>query len=242
MTTHDLSGQDFVRHSAMDYLEIILHLKEKGEVLGLVGRLSRIDLALGPDGPGDLERVRALLPPGVSLGPAGSRATVLDQMTRAFRLNLTMLSLLALLVGVFLIYNTMTFSVVQRRALFGTLRALGATRGEVFAAVQGEALLVGAVGTADGDATGAEVQDTLSAVVRRTRGIKLVEDTFLVDLLTEDLRRRLELGGADRPPSRRRSDARQWHVGRSSKGLTVAGAAAGLAEGRRRPSPHRVPF
>ena len=36
-----------------------------------------------------------------------------------------------------------------------------------------------------GDATGAEVQDTLSAVVRRTRGIKLVEDTFLVDLLTE---------------------------------------------------------
>lgn len=37
-----------------------------------------------------------------------------------------------------------------------------------------------------GDATGAEVQDTLSAVVRRAPGIKLVEDTFLVDLLTED--------------------------------------------------------
>ncbi len=138
------------------------------EVLGLVGRLSRIDLALGPDGPGDLERVRALLPPGVSLGPAGSRATVLDQMTRAFRLNLTMLSLLALLVGVFLIYNTMTFSVVQRRALFGTLRALGATRGEVFAAVQGEALLVGAVGTALGLMLGVVLADAFLALVTRT--------------------------------------------------------------------------
>ncbi|MDO8849005.1 MAG: L-aspartate oxidase [Coriobacteriia bacterium] len=37
-----------------------------------------------------------------------------------------------------------------------------------------------------GDATGAEVQNTLSAVVRQTRGIKLVEDAFVVDLLTED--------------------------------------------------------
>jgi L-aspartate oxidase len=37
-----------------------------------------------------------------------------------------------------------------------------------------------------GDATGAEVQNTLSAVVRRTPGVKLVEDAFLVDLLTED--------------------------------------------------------
>jgi len=36
-----------------------------------------------------------------------------------------------------------------------------------------------------GDATGAEVQNTLSAVIRRTPGIKLVEDAFLVDLLTE---------------------------------------------------------
>ncbi len=48
-------------------------------------------------------------------------------MTRAFAINLTALSLLALVVGMFLIYNTMTFSVVQRRELIGTLRALGVT-------------------------------------------------------------------------------------------------------------------
>jgi len=49
------------------------------------------------------------------------------QMTEAFQLNLTALSLLALVVGMFLIYNTVMFSVVQRRAVIGTLRLLGAT-------------------------------------------------------------------------------------------------------------------
>lgn len=136
------------------------------EVLGLVGRLSRIDLALAHEA--ELERVRAALPAGVRLGRAGSRAPVLDQMTRAFRLNLTMLSLLALLVGVFLIYNTMTFSVVQRRTLFGTLRALGATRPEIFAAVLGEALLVGAAGTALGLLLGVALADAFLALVSRT--------------------------------------------------------------------------
>ncbi len=75
-------------------------------------------------------------------------------MTRAFRTNLTALSLLALVVGMFLIYNTMTFSVVQRRGLLGRLRALGVTRGELFALVLGEAALLGAVGTAAGAAAG----------------------------------------------------------------------------------------
>ena len=56
-------------------------------------------------------------------------------MTRAFRFNLRALSLLALLCGTFLIYNTMTFSVVQRRELFGRLRALGVRRGEILTLV-----------------------------------------------------------------------------------------------------------
>jgi putative ABC transport system permease protein len=68
-------------------------------------------------------------------------------MTAAFRLNLSALSMLALVVGLFLIYNTMTFSVVRRRQLFGTLRCLGVTRGEVFRMVLSEALVVGVTGS-----------------------------------------------------------------------------------------------
>ena len=50
----------------------------------------------------------------------------------------------------FLIYNSMTFSVVQRRPLFGTLRCLGVTRGEIARLVLGEAAIVGIVGSALG--------------------------------------------------------------------------------------------
>lgn len=57
--------------------------------------------------------------------PVAARAGALQQMTAAFELNLTALSLLALIVGMFLIYNTMTFSVVQRRALWGRCAAWG---------------------------------------------------------------------------------------------------------------------
>jgi putative ABC transport system permease protein len=71
-------------------------------------------------------------------------------MTAAFRINLTALSLLALAVGMFLIYNSMTFSVVQRRPLFGALRCLGVTRAEIAGLVLIEALAVGVLGSALG--------------------------------------------------------------------------------------------
>jgi putative ABC transport system permease protein len=122
------------------------------EVLGEVGRLSRIDLILPDGAQGDAEHARlaALLPPDVQIGRAGRRATVVEQLTGAFAINLTALSLLALVVGMFLIYNTMTFSVVQRRELIGVLRALGVSRGEVFGIVLGEAALIGLIATAGG--------------------------------------------------------------------------------------------
>ncbi|NJN83153.1 MAG: ABC transporter permease, partial [Caldilineaceae bacterium] len=76
------------------------------------------------------------------------------EMTRAFSLNLTALSLLALVVGMFLIYNTVTFSVVQRRPVIGSLRALGMTRREIYALILLEALVLGLIGSAIGLAFG----------------------------------------------------------------------------------------
>lgn len=116
------------------------------EVTGRVGQLSSVDLIV-PDGDADkLDIVRDLLPEGATLNTVEARSGSVEQMTQAFRTNLLALSLLALLVGVFLIYNTMTFSVVQRRSLFGTLRCLGVTRREVFMLVMVEALIVGLIG------------------------------------------------------------------------------------------------
>ena len=116
------------------------------ELTGKLGQLTRIDLILPENDPGAAQRIADWLPEGYRVEPASARSGTIQQMSQAFQLNLTALSLLALVVGLFLIYNTMTFSVVQRRGLFGTLRCLGVTRQEIFALVLSEAFVVGLLG------------------------------------------------------------------------------------------------
>jgi putative ABC transport system permease protein len=70
--------------------------------------------------------VRALLPPGARLLETGADRRD-GALTRAFETNLTALALVALVFGMFLIYNSVTFSLVQRRPLIGLLRAQGVT-------------------------------------------------------------------------------------------------------------------
>src|SRR5262249_60400830 len=115
-----------------------------------------------------LERVRKALPPGVEIVRAGAQAGATASMTAAFTLNLRALSLLALVCGGFLIYNTITFSVVQRRTLLGTLRALGVTRGEVFALVLAEAALVALAGSGAGLLAGVALGRGLVRLVTQT--------------------------------------------------------------------------
>jgi putative ABC transport system permease protein len=114
----------------------------------LSGRLGVLELILPNNDQGTtLQRIKSVLPSGAEILPAEGRSQAVEQMTTAFRTNLTALSLLGLTVGLFLIYNTMTFSVVQRRQSFGTLRALGVTGREIFILVLSEALLVGLLGS-----------------------------------------------------------------------------------------------
>ncbi len=134
-------------------------------VLDMEGRLSRIDLIA--DEP-TVARVEALVPGGVSVGRPQARSQALERMTAAFRLNLTALSFLALVVGVFLVYNTTTFSVVQRRTLIGYLRAVGVTRREVFGLVIGEALVIGLIGTILGVLLGIVLGRGLVTLVSQT--------------------------------------------------------------------------
>ena len=134
------------------------------------GRLSRVDLILPVGDEAALAAVGAVLPAGTEVRAASTQAEALETMTAAFRLNLTALSLLALVVGLFLIYNAVTFAVVQRRQVLGTYRALGVTRAEVFRLVLLEALAVGAVGTALGVALGIGLGSGLVRLVTQTIG------------------------------------------------------------------------
>jgi len=148
----------------------ILDVGAAQELFSMPGRLSHVDLRVEPGAAGEalLERVRAALPAGVRLEATGARQQTNREMTRAFRLNLTALSLLALVCGLFLIYNAITFSVVQRRTLLGSLRALGVTRRQVFRLVLGEAALVAVAGTALGLALGVLLGRGMVDLVTRT--------------------------------------------------------------------------
>lgn len=156
----DFTGSTKLSQRSLDNL-IITDISSAQELTGRLGKLDRIDLILpdtcdlGNNSPGSLDhpdcpevaRILNWMPKNVSLSPIEAREGSIDEMTSAFRLNLTALSLLALVVGMFLIYNTMTFSVVRRRSLFGTLRCLGVTQREVFFLVCAEALIIGSIGS-----------------------------------------------------------------------------------------------
>ena len=122
------------------------------DVLQMNGRLSHIDLIIADEA--KLAQIQQLLPTGVQLEAAGARSNAVQQMTAAFELNLTALSLLALVVGMFLIYNTVSFSVIQRRPLFGVLRCLGVTGGQLFRLILMEAAVLGFIGSLFGVALG----------------------------------------------------------------------------------------
>jgi putative ABC transport system permease protein len=135
------------------------------ELLGMVGTLSRIDLIV-PDALAG--RLAVLLPEGVELVESAARSRATFGMTRAFRLNLTALSLLALLVGAFLIYSTMNFLVVRRTRTIGILRSVGVDRSGLVRAILGEALIVGVPGTVLGLLIGALLGSGLTGLVAQT--------------------------------------------------------------------------
>lgn len=149
------------------------------ELADRVGRLSRIDLIVTDQQRSDL---RATLPADVELLAAAGRGRATVQMIDAFRTNLTAMSLLALVVSMFLIYNSATFLVLQRRRLLGTLRALGVSRTEVFGLVLREALALGIAGTLLGLAIGVLLGEGLLQLVTRT-----INDHYFVLTITEYL-------------------------------------------------------
>jgi putative ABC transport system permease protein len=131
---------------------LALDIADAQQLLGRYGKLDRIDVTVPPseDFSRVEEEVRKALPAGYLIEKPGLRNQENQRMLRAFRWNLRVLGYISLVVGAFLIYNTISVSVVRRRAEIGTLRALGATRGTVFRLFLLESLMLGALGSAIG--------------------------------------------------------------------------------------------
>jgi len=150
--TRDLRVIDVLPEGTYTQALGIMDIASAQWLFGKIGRLNRIDLSLLPGVDADAYR-RALnsrLPAGIlAVAPQTERdraATV----TRAYRVNLNMLALVALWTGAFLVFSTQSLSALRRRRSFGLLRALGVTRGELELALLGEGALLGLAGSAAG--------------------------------------------------------------------------------------------
>jgi putative ABC transport system permease protein len=114
-----------------------------------IGRLNRVDLRLksGNDVAAFRRALGTRLPPGVlAVAPQVERDRAIT-VTRAYRINLNMLALVALWTGAFLVFSTQSLSVLRRRSSLALLRALGVTRGQLQRALIGEGAALGIVGS-----------------------------------------------------------------------------------------------
>lgn len=121
-----------------------------------LGRLHRLDLKLaeGAD-PARVARALALrLPPDAQLTTAEDQGRSSDALSRAYRVNLNMLALMALLTGAFLVFSAQSLSVARRRSQFALLRVLGVGRGALLIQVLVEGAVIGGLGAIAGLALG----------------------------------------------------------------------------------------
>ncbi|ACG73065.1 protein of unknown function DUF214 [Anaeromyxobacter sp. K] len=158
-----------------------LALMDIGQAQGLLGtrgRIHQIDVRAAPGvAPATLaERLSAVLGERARVATPEQRTVEAGGLLSAFRLNLTALSLVSVLVGGFLVYASVRASLARRREELGLLRAVGATRAQVLGLVLGEAALLGVLGTAAGVPLGwLAARANVGAVSGTVRNLYLLE-------------------------------------------------------------------
>ena len=133
---------------------------------GMAGNLTRIDLLVPDDAL--LDPIRKVLPANARLERPSRRNERVEKMLRAFRVNLFAMSGVALLVGMFLVYNTVLISILRRRKDIGVLKTLGAPAWKIFAAFIAEGLAFGAAGSAMGIVLGRGLAFAILKLIGRT--------------------------------------------------------------------------
>lgn len=149
---------------------VVMDLAQAQHFFGERGFINQIDIRLTPNA--DTDRVRSALTetlgPTVDVLTPEQREQRAEGLLAAFRLNLTALSLISLFVGLFLVFASTQASLVRRRAEFGVLRSIGATRAQVLGLMLTEAVALGSVGVVLGLALGYWVAATNVDVVSAT--------------------------------------------------------------------------
>jgi putative ABC transport system permease protein len=171
-TRFTIGGRSFCAAKTIDSPTdfAIIDIADMQLALRRFGKLDRIDVFVPASQDSDeVERaIRAAIPAAYQLIRPGTRSAENRKMLRAFRWNLQVLSYIGLVVGAFLIYNTISVSVVRRRPEIGILRAFGAARKTVLAIFLSEAILFGAAGAALGLLIGRVLAESMVALISQT--------------------------------------------------------------------------
>jgi putative ABC transport system permease protein len=127
----------------------IMDIYAAQKIFGRGRHFDRIDLALRDDVPlaAGQGALRRLLGPGFQVEPPSGRVAQFDSILRVYSLTLNVSSVFALVIGMFIIYNSFAIAVTQRRTEIGILRALGASRGQIRWLFLGESVALGLAGT-----------------------------------------------------------------------------------------------
>ncbi len=123
---------------------VIMDLGNFQELFSKIGSLTRIDCATDEK---KADEIRRILPSSLTLERKEERVRNQESLVASFRYNLQFVSLIAILVGVFLLYNTIFISVVKRRTEIGILRGLGTGRGTVIMLFTLQGVLLGGIGS-----------------------------------------------------------------------------------------------
>jgi putative ABC transport system permease protein len=149
---------------------------------GFEGRLTRIDLIVPNDSV--LAAIKKVLPASARMERPARRNERVEKMLRAFRVNLFALAGVALLVGMFLVYNTVLISILRRRKDVGVLKTLGTSATQIFGAFLVEGLLFGAVGSLAGIVLGRGLAWLILRLIGRTINALYVSSTPEAIVLT----------------------------------------------------------
>ena len=157
------------------------------EILAKPARFDRIEVA--PDGIGADElrsRLRAALDTSLAVEPIARRSAIVEESLQRLR-SLVAISAIALVVGLFLIYNSVALSVTERTKDIGILRALGARRGQILGTLLVEWALIGFVGSALGVFLGYFLARVLAEFTAKTVNLyMLAVDLRAMDLSWQD--------------------------------------------------------
>jgi len=148
----------------------IIDIASAQEALEKVGWIDRIDLIVDKSiSLNEIEKeLKKVIPPGTEIRRPDTRSGQIEKMVSAFHLNLSALSLISIVVGMFLIYNAISITVIQRRREIGILRSLGVTRPQITGLFICEAGLIGLVGSLFGLGIGIGLAKGMLYLVSRT--------------------------------------------------------------------------